>query len=87
MDASMVEHRSALVFRLKALLAKYVLVPLIVLIAMPFAALYQLSLTLRCQKSKMRVSSVFELEREILAASCNVAATVREVCYTFGAIN
>ena len=25
--------------------------------------------------------------RFVLAASCNVAATVREVCYTFGAIN
>ena len=77
----MIEHCSALVFRIKTLLAKYVLIPLIVLIAMPFAALYQLSLTLRCQKTKMRLSSVFELEREILVASCNVAATVREVSH------
>jgi len=77
----MIEHRSAAVFRIKALLAKYVLVPLIVLIATPFAALYQLSLTLRCQKTKMRLSSVFELEHEILVASCNVAATVHEVRY------
>ena len=55
MDARMIEHCSALVFRIKALLAKYVLIPLIVLIAMPFAALYQLSLTLRCQKTKMHL--------------------------------
>ena len=75
---------AALAFRLKAALALCVLVPLLAVVAVPLGLIYQITLVLRCQKTKMRLRSVFEMEREVLETHCcpEVVDIIREVTRT-----